>query len=39
VLAGAPFGARLSSRVASTWILRSLAVGLALVGLRLLVVR
>jgi uncharacterized membrane protein YfcA len=38
-LLGAPLGARLSSRVHGTWILRALAAALALVGLRLLLVR
>jgi len=36
VLAGAPVGARLSSRIAASPILRGLAVALALVGVRLL---
>ncbi len=36
VLAGAPLGARLSDRLRGPWIIRSLAFGLALVGLRLL---
>ena len=36
VLIGAPFGAWLSSRLQGQWILRSLALALAFVGLRLL---
>lgn len=39
VLAGAPIGAWLSSKVQGPWILRGLAVGLASVGVRLLIVR
>ena len=35
-LIGAQFGARLSNQLHGTWLVRSLAVGLALVGLRLL---
>jgi uncharacterized membrane protein YfcA len=34
---GAQFGARLSQRVSGTWIIRLLAVGLAIVGVRLLI--
>ncbi len=34
---GAQFGARLSPRISGTWIVRLLAVGLAVVGLRLLI--
>lgn len=34
---GAQFGARLSQRVSDTWIIRLLAVGLAAVGVRLLI--
>jgi uncharacterized membrane protein YfcA len=34
---GAQFGARLSQRVSGTWIIRLLAVGLATVGVRLLI--
>lgn len=34
---GAQFGARLSQKVSGTWIIRLLAVGLALVGIRLLI--
>ena len=37
VLIGAPFGAALSRRVTGSWIIRLLAIALALVGLRLLV--
>jgi uncharacterized membrane protein YfcA len=37
VLLGAQFGARLSHHVQAQWILRSLAVALGLVGLRILV--
>jgi uncharacterized protein len=39
VIVGAPIGARLSTRVRGRWILRGLAVGLAAVGLRLILVR
>ena len=39
VLAGAPLGAWASGRVRGTWILRALAVALALAGLRLLLMR
>ena len=39
VLAGAPFGAWLSSRLHGRWILRSLAIALASVGVRLLLFR
>jgi len=39
VLVGAPVGARLSTRVRGRWILRGLALGLAAVGLRLVIVR
>ena len=38
-LAGAPFGAWLSTRIRGPWILRGLAVALATVGLRLLFAR
>lgn len=38
VLAGAPIGAALSERIEGRWIVRLLAVGLGVVGLRLLVV-
>ncbi|HUU64720.1 MAG TPA: sulfite exporter TauE/SafE family protein [Dehalococcoidales bacterium] len=34
---GAQFGARLSQKVSGAWIIRLLAVGLALVGIRLLI--
>ena len=34
---GAQFGARLSQKVSETWIIRLLAVGLAIVGVRLLI--
>ena len=37
VLLGAPVGAYLSSRVQGTWIIRSLALALGLVGIRILV--
>jgi uncharacterized protein len=36
VAAGAQVGARLSSRVSPTWILRLLGLGLAVVGARIL---
>jgi len=39
VLAGAPFGAWLSTRIHSRWILRALALALGSVGLRLLFAR
>ena len=39
VMVGAPFGARASSHVRGVWILRGLAAGLTLVGLRLLFTR
>lgn len=39
VLVGAPLGARLSTRIHGRWIMRALAVALALVGIRLLLVR
>jgi uncharacterized protein len=39
VLVGAPVGAKLSSRVHGPWILRGLAVALAMVGVRLLLAR
>ena len=35
VIAGAPLGARLSSRISGKWILRGLALGMAALGLRL----
>jgi uncharacterized membrane protein YfcA len=37
VLLGAPVGAYLSSRVHGTWIIRSLAIALGLVGIRILI--
>jgi hypothetical protein len=37
VIAGAQVGARLSSRVHGVWIMRSLAVALGFVGLRILI--
>ena len=39
VLAGAPLGARLSGRLSGPWIMRGLAIALALAGLRLLLSR
>jgi len=36
-LLGAPIGAYLSSRVHGTWIIRSLALALGLVGIRILI--
>jgi uncharacterized membrane protein YfcA len=38
VLVGAQAGARLSNRVGGKWIIRALAVALAFVGLRLILV-
>jgi uncharacterized membrane protein YfcA len=39
VLAGAQIGARLSARIHGRWIVRSLALALALVGIRLILIR
>ena len=39
VIAGAPIGAKLSSKISGKWILRGLALGMALLGLRLLLLR
>ena len=39
VIAGAPLGARLSTNISGKWILRGLALGMALLGLRLVLVR
>ena len=39
VILGAPFGARLSGRFGDTWIIRCLALGLILVGFRLIFLR